>query len=57
MGGTDVGCDNVEFGCGDGPALLGEPTEGTAIESPIECGFREYVEAPPPCGVPRLLGL
>ena len=51
-GGTEVGCDNVEFGWGDGAALPGDPTEGTGIESPIE--FLEYDE-PPPCGVPGVV--
>lgn len=49
-GGTDVGCDSAEFGCGDGPALPGEPTDGIAVrDSGIECGaFREYDIDPPP---------
>lgn len=57
-GGTDVGCDCAEFGCGcgDGAGVAGDPTEEEATagiddESPKE--LREYVEAPPPpCGVP-----
>lgn len=50
-GGTDVGWDNEEFGCGDGPALPGEPTDGIAgRDSGIEFGFREY-DNEPPCGV------
>jgi len=52
-GGTDVGCDCAEFGCGcgDGAGVAGDPTEEEATagiddESPKE--LREYVEAPPP---------
>lgn len=42
-GGIDVGCDNDELGCGEGPALPGEPTDGIAArDSGIECGFLEY---------------
>lgn len=42
-GGIDDGCDNVEFGWGDGPALPGEPTDGIAVrDSGIEWGFLEY---------------
>lgn len=40
-GGTDVGCDSAEFGCGDGAALPGEPTDGMADSvSGTECGVR-----------------
>lgn len=53
-GGTDVGCDCAEFGCGcgEGAGVAGEPTEEVVAtagiddaESPKE--LREYVEALP----------
>lgn len=43
-GGTEVGCDNAELGCGDGAALPGEPTDGMADSvSGTECGVRPNV--------------
>lgn len=50
-GGTDVGCECAEFGCGEGAGVAGDSTEATGIEESPPKEFREYVEAPP-CGVP-----
>lgn len=47
-GGTDVGCDNDEFGWGERPILPGDPTDGIAlIDSGTECWLREHGVLPP----------